>query len=103
MNALRGPIDNEAESGAEIYRLGADERYADNIYGEQPYGDATGRWIAIRYYAAGERPGPQRRNAPRHILRQSQIPRLSLLGGIPVLSAGSKRSTYVEALPVRHS
>ncbi|MDD4270916.1 MAG: hypothetical protein PHN77_22065 [Thermoguttaceae bacterium] len=37
--------------------LGDDERPADNIYGEQPYGDATGRRIAIRYYPAPGRPG----------------------------------------------
>lgn len=37
----------DAESDAEIYLLGADARPADDIYGEQPYGDATGHeaWI----------------------------------------------------------
>jgi Tol biopolymer transport system component len=47
---LGEPVERDPESGAEIYVLGADVRPADNIYGEQPYGDATGRRIAIRYY-----------------------------------------------------
>jgi len=55
--AVGDPIETDAESGAAIYLLGADERPADNIYGEQPYGDATGRRIAIRYYPLPERPG----------------------------------------------
>jgi len=54
---LGDPIDTDAESGAVVYLLGADARPADNIYGEQPYGDATGRRIAIRYYKAGDQPG----------------------------------------------
>lgn len=54
---LGEPIELDGESGAEIYVLGGDERPADNIYGEQPYGDATGRRIAIRYYPAADRPG----------------------------------------------
>ena len=37
--------------------LGVDERPADNIYGEQPYGDASGRRIAIRYYPLHKKPG----------------------------------------------
>lgn len=49
--------ESDAESGAEIHLLGADERPADNIYGEQPYGDATGRRIAIRYYPLPKKPG----------------------------------------------
>lgn len=52
-----GPPQTDAESGAEVYLLGGDERPADNIYGEQPYGDATGRRIAVRYYPAAGRPG----------------------------------------------
>ncbi len=57
-NAMPFPlIETDADSGAEVYLLGADERSADNIYGEQPYGDATGRRIAIRYYPAGDKPG----------------------------------------------
>jgi len=51
------PIEVDSESGAEIYVLGRDVRPADNIYGEQPYGDATGRRIAIRYYPLSDRPG----------------------------------------------
>jgi Tol biopolymer transport system component len=52
-----GQPQTDAESGAEVYLLGADERPADNIYGEQPYGDATGRRIAIRYYPLPSKPG----------------------------------------------
>lgn len=47
----------DAESDAEIYLLGADARPADDIYGEQPYGDATGRRIAVRYYSLPDKPG----------------------------------------------
>lgn len=54
---LGEPIEIDADSCAEIYVLGADERPADNIYGEQPYGDATGRRIAIRYYPLPDKPG----------------------------------------------
>lgn len=50
-------VETDVESGAEIYCLGADERPADNIYGEQPYGDPTGRRIAIRYYRQESKPG----------------------------------------------
>jgi hypothetical protein len=50
-------VETDPDSGAEIYLLGADERPADNIYGEQPYGDATGRRIAIRYYSTAEKQG----------------------------------------------
>jgi hypothetical protein len=51
------PAEVDAESGAEVYLLGGDARPADNIYGEQPYGDATGRRIAIRYYPLEDKPG----------------------------------------------
>ena len=54
---LGEPLETDADSGAEVYLLGSDERPADNIYGEQPYGDATGRRIAIRYYKTAEEPG----------------------------------------------
>jgi hypothetical protein len=54
---LGKPIEIDPESGAAIYLLGADERPADNIYGEQPYSDATGRRIAIRYYSLPPKPG----------------------------------------------
>jgi hypothetical protein len=56
-DGLAEPIEIDPESGAEIHTLGADERPADNIYGEQPYGDATGRRIAIRYYPLTDKPG----------------------------------------------
>ncbi len=55
--ALGEPVEVDTQSGAEIYLLGGDERPADNIYGEQPYGDATGQRIAIRYYPLENRPG----------------------------------------------
>lgn len=44
------PIEVDEESGARIHVLGPDERPADNVYGEQPYSDASGRRIAVRYY-----------------------------------------------------
>ncbi|NUQ00954.1 MAG: PD40 domain-containing protein, partial [Armatimonadetes bacterium] len=50
-------VETDPESGAQVFLLGADPRPADNIYGEQPYGDASGRRIAIRYYAQGEQRG----------------------------------------------
>ncbi len=51
------PVETDPESGARIYLLGQDDRPADNIYGEQPYSDATSRRIAIRYYATEDKPG----------------------------------------------
>ena len=51
------PEEVDPESGAITYLLGADERPADNIYGEQPYGDPSGRRIAIRYYNTDDKPG----------------------------------------------
>ena len=54
---LGEPVEIDEESGAQIFLLGADERPADNIYGEQPYSDPGSRRIAIRYYPGGERPG----------------------------------------------
>ena len=54
---LGEPLEVDPESGAAVYLLGADQRPADNIYGEQPYGDATGRRIAIRYYPTAKTPG----------------------------------------------
>ena len=50
-------IDVDGESGAEIYQLIDDPRFADNIYGEQPYGSADGSRIAIRFYRAGDSDG----------------------------------------------
>jgi len=54
---LGAPVEVDQDSGAEVYLLGKDERPADNIYGEQPYGDPTGRRIAIRYYKTDKQPG----------------------------------------------
>ena len=51
------PVETDPDSGATVYLLGEDERPADNIYGEQPYGDVTGRRIAIRYYSTDDKPG----------------------------------------------
>jgi hypothetical protein len=51
------PVETDQESGAEIFLLGSDERPSDNIYGEQPYSDASGRRIAIRYYPLPKKPG----------------------------------------------
>ena len=56
-NPFGAPIEVDPESGAETYVLGADPRPADDIYGEQPYGDATGRRIALRYFASDDKPG----------------------------------------------
>ena len=55
--AVGKPVEVDEESGAEVFLLGPDERPADNIYGEQPYSDATGRRIAIRYYPLPNKPG----------------------------------------------
>ena len=55
--AIAEPVEVDDQSGAEIFLLGPDERPADNIYGEQPYSDATGRRIAIRYYPLPNKPG----------------------------------------------
>ena len=54
---LGEPVEVDTQSGAEVCLLGGDERPADNIYGEQPYGDATGQRIAIRYYPLENKPG----------------------------------------------
>jgi hypothetical protein len=54
---LAEPAEVDSDSGAKVYLLGGDQRPADNIYGEQPYGDATGRRIAIRYYGLPDKPG----------------------------------------------
>jgi len=54
---LGDPIETDPDSGAQIYLLGADDRPADNIYGEQPYSDPSGRRIAVRYYSTEEQPG----------------------------------------------
>lgn len=57
MNNVYKPIETDIESGSQIYLLGGDDRPADDIYGEQPYGDPSGRWIAIRYYPEGNQAG----------------------------------------------
>ncbi len=51
------PLETDPDSGAAVYLLGGDTRPADNIYGEQPYGDRTGRRIAIRYYPLDKQAG----------------------------------------------
>ena len=53
----REPIETDPDSGAQIYLLSEEGRPADNIYGEQPYSDPSGRRIAVRYYSTEERPG----------------------------------------------
>lgn len=50
-------VETDADSGAEVFLIGGDERPADNIYGEQPYADATSKRIAVRYYAQDGKPG----------------------------------------------
>lgn len=57
VSMLGNPIEVDPNSGAKVYLLGGDERPADNIYGEQPYGDPTGRWIAVRYYPQKQKSG----------------------------------------------
>ncbi len=54
---LGKPLEVDPESGAAVHLLSADERPADNIYGEQPYGDASGRRIALRYHPLAGKPG----------------------------------------------
>ena len=54
---LGKPVEIDSESGAQIYLVGADNRPTDNIYGEQPYGDTTGRWIAVRHFPEGDQQG----------------------------------------------
>jgi Tol biopolymer transport system component len=49
--------ETDPESGAVTYLLGEDVRPADNIYGEQPYGDPSGRRIAVRYYGTADKTG----------------------------------------------
>lgn len=75
---LGTPVEVDAESGAEVYVLGQDERPADNIYGEQPYGDPTGRRIAIRYYKTDKQPGGisifDLQDGSRHEVIVGQVP-----------------------------
>ncbi len=51
------PVEIDSESGAQVYLVCADTRPTDNIYGEQPYGNMTGRWIAVRHFPDGHRQG----------------------------------------------
>jgi hypothetical protein len=46
---LGEPLEKDADSGAQVYLLGGDERDANNVYGEQAYSDPTGRWILVQY------------------------------------------------------
>jgi hypothetical protein len=54
---MNRPIETDPDSRAQVHLLSADDRPCDNIYGEQPYGDASGRWIAVRHYPTDGRPG----------------------------------------------
>ena len=54
---LGKPIETDTESGAQVHLAGAGNRPTDNVYGEQPYGDTTGRWITVRHYPTGDQPG----------------------------------------------
>jgi len=54
---LGRPIETDPQSNAQIHLLSEDDRPSDNIYGEQPYGDHTGRWIAIRHHSTNARTG----------------------------------------------
>lgn len=51
------PVEIDAETGAPTYLIGKDQRPTDNIYGEQPYSDATGRWVAIRHFPHNDQQG----------------------------------------------
>ena len=77
-NMLGQPVEVDPDSGAQVYVLGPDERPADNIYGEQPYGDATGRRIAIRYYKADKLPGSlaifDLQDGSRHEILSGKVP-----------------------------
>lgn len=50
-------VETDPDSGAQVFLIGGDERPADDIYGEQPYADATSHKIAIRYYRKDDKPG----------------------------------------------
>ena len=80
------PIEIDSESGAEIYVLGGDERPADNIYGEQPYGDATRPPHCHPLLSAAEQarrhqhPGSAGRLESRDPVRQAALPGVPCLG-----------------------
>ena len=77
-NMLGQPVEVDPDSGAQVYVLGPDERPADNIYGEQPYGDATGRRIVIRYYKTDKLPGSlailDLQDGSRHEILSGKVP-----------------------------
>lgn len=50
-------FDIDEENGTRIVQLTDDPRPTDDIYGEHPYASADGSRIAVRFYAAGGRPG----------------------------------------------
>lgn len=50
-------IDIDPDSGAQVHLLAEDPRPTDNIYGEQPYTDAAGKFIAVRHHPNGSRQG----------------------------------------------
>ena len=50
-------LETDSETQADIYQLTDDQRPSDNVYGEQPYSSPSGRRIAIRHYADGDRDG----------------------------------------------
>ncbi len=54
---LGEPVEVDGESGAQVYLLSEEGRYADNIYGEQPYSDPGSKRIAIRYHRVADDPG----------------------------------------------
>ena len=43
-------LENDAESGADVYQLHDDVRPTDDIYGEQPYGSEQGNRILLRHF-----------------------------------------------------
>ena len=82
---LGEPLEIDPQSGAAVYRLGSDERPADDIYGEQPYSDATGRRIAIRYYPLARSPAESvssiwKTDQTTTSCRKAAFPRVPCLG-----------------------
>jgi hypothetical protein len=50
-------VETDSQTGIELWQLVEDPRPVDNIYGEQPYADATGRYLALRFYPGDGREG----------------------------------------------
>ena len=50
-------VETDPDSDSEIYQLTEDSRPTDNIYGEQPYGNADGNRITVRHYSTDETEG----------------------------------------------